>query len=527
MQITKRAPNIVFIVLDTHRRDRMGCYGYPRGTSPNLDAFAREATVFENAISPAQWTTPVHASMFSGEFPSTHLTLQPPDTLSPRFRTLAQWLRANDYHTAGFCNNPLVGVLNNGFRRGFENFYNYGGAIPSTLDGSSKSWVASRDRVWAWYTQLLRKISYPIQNLFAKSDRFFQLAMHPRLVFLWTRYANFKGKTADSIREATLFVRQHMTGQDKTPHFLFINLMETHLPFAPPQHFVDTFAPQLRQDRAAWDFMRVYNTQALSWLLPMETPFSPLQARTLSDMYDAEVAYQDHLLAELLEPLDQPEHRENTMLIFVSDHGEMLGEHQLMGHGFGVYQELVHVPLMIRFPGQREGRRIAAPVSTRRLFHTVLDVAGVKAPQDDVSPAADAERLSLARQTEQTRADEGLVFSEAYPPQNVLKIMDTRAPHLINTFQARAVRRAAYKGRYKLIHVEGAPPALYDLDADPREQHDLGDETEAQRVQRLAGALQARVKEATARRPENWARRQAAMDDELLLERLRGLGYIE
>jgi arylsulfatase A-like enzyme len=119
------------------------------------------------------------------------------------------------------------------------------------------------------------------------------------------------------------------------------------------------------------------------------------------------------------------------------------------------------------------------------------------------------------------------VFSEAYPPQNVLKIMDTRAPHLIDAFQARAVRRAAYQGHYKLIQIEGDTPALYDLDADPREQHDLGNEMAAQHLQRLVTALQAQVEEAQARRPENWARRQAAMDDELLLERLRGLGYIE
>jgi hypothetical protein len=78
-----------------------------------------------------------------------------------------------------------------------------------------------------------------------------------------------------------------------------------------------------------------------------------------------------------------------------------------------------------------------------------------------------------------------------------------------------------------LIDVEGGRPALYDLDADPREQHELGGETGTQRAQRLAAALQARVTEARTRRPENWARRQTALDDELLLERLRGLGYIE
>jgi uncharacterized sulfatase len=130
MPSQKIQPNIVFIVLDTQRRDRLGCYGYRRQTSPNLDAFAREATLFEQAISPAQWTIPAHASFFSGEFPSTHMTIHGSDGLDPRYETLAEQLRADGYRAVGFCNNPLVGVLDNGFRRGFDAFHNYGGRYP-------------------------------------------------------------------------------------------------------------------------------------------------------------------------------------------------------------------------------------------------------------------------------------------------------------------------------------------------------------------------------------------------------------
>ena len=127
-----RKPNIVLIVLDTHRADRLGCYGYGRNTSPNLDAFAAKSTLFEKAISPAQWTIPSHASMFSGVYPAIHRAIQASDALDPQFRTLAEYLQSDGYQTVGFCNNPLVGVLNNGFRRGFQQFFNYGGTIPST-----------------------------------------------------------------------------------------------------------------------------------------------------------------------------------------------------------------------------------------------------------------------------------------------------------------------------------------------------------------------------------------------------------
>ena len=149
MPATEQRPNIIFIVLDTHRLDRLGCYGYPRGVSPNLDAFAQTATIFDSAISPAQWTIPTHASLFSGEPASVHMTVQSGDILDARFQTLAQRLRASGYRTIGFCNNPLVGVINNGLRRGFETFYNYGGAIPSVPPKAARRVFAPFSKLWA------------------------------------------------------------------------------------------------------------------------------------------------------------------------------------------------------------------------------------------------------------------------------------------------------------------------------------------------------------------------------------------
>lgn len=67
-------PDIILIVLDTLRADRLSCYGYHRETSPHIDAFAKNGVVFERAISPAQWTIPAHASIFTGEYPTTHMT---------------------------------------------------------------------------------------------------------------------------------------------------------------------------------------------------------------------------------------------------------------------------------------------------------------------------------------------------------------------------------------------------------------------------------------------------------------------
>ena len=113
-------PDIVFIVLDTLRADRLSCYGHPAETTPHLDAFAASGVLFERAISPAQWTIPAHGSLFTGEFPATHGTTQIYDKHSVEHPTLAEHLTRFGYRTVGFCNNPLLGIIENDLDRRFQ-----------------------------------------------------------------------------------------------------------------------------------------------------------------------------------------------------------------------------------------------------------------------------------------------------------------------------------------------------------------------------------------------------------------------
>lgn len=521
-------PNIVFIVLDTHRKDRLSFYGYEKPTSPNLDAFASGATVFETAVSPAQWTIPSHASMFSGEFPATHQTVQSSDALDPYFKTLAEWLQGSGYYRSGFCNNPLVGVLGNGLKRGFGTFYNYGGAVPSTPARNQPLYLKPLSQVWERYTQLLRKISYPIQNAVARSDRVFQLTLNPMLVPLWTRFANFKGNTVRSLADASLFLAKYIQPTSRVPHFLFLNLMETHLPFGAPEPFVSRFAPYFMEERAARDFMRVYNTQAMRWLLPMEEPFSALEAQTLSDLYDAEVAYQDHLLGEFLELLDTPYHKENTAVVIAADHGELLGEHGYMGHGLSVHEDLVSVPFVIRFPGQTDGRRIQAPVSTLQLFYTLLELAKVDIRSQEERLSERLERLSLARMDKSGFEFPNPVVSEAYAPDYILKIVDGQHQKLHALYPVRSTQRAVYSpSGLKLIQIEQSGSTLYDIKVDPAEKHALPASDHQTALQQMDISLKLFLEEAVTRQPENWSRRSLQIEDEAVLQRLRGLGYLE
>jgi arylsulfatase A-like enzyme len=515
--MSTQKPNVVFIVLDTHRVDRLGCYGYERDTSPNLDAFAQDSTVYEKAISPAQWTIPAHASMFSGEYPATHNTIQASDALSDSFLTLAEYVQRAGYRTVGFCNNPLVGVLNNGFRRGFQEFYNYGGTIPSTPSSNGHNSKTLFSKIRGQYFKLIDRIATPIQQAVAASPEVLQIALNPLLVPLWTRYSNFKGDTGASIRDTTDFLRR--TGDQ--PQFIFLNLMGTHLPYAPPRLFIQKFAPIVLDDPDAGEFMSVYNTQALRWLLPLDKPYPVIQAKALRDMYDAEVAYQDRLLNQLLSKLDQPEHRENTLVIIVGDHGEMLGEHQIMGHGLGVHEELVHVPMMIRFPGQTRSVRIKQAVSTIRVFHTVLEAIGIesiKMPHGKIIATSDT---SLSN----TAAIPKYVFSEAYPPNHLIIIMEKYAPDLIERFHCRTARWAVYNQPYKLVRTDNVRDEIYHYENDPGEMKNL--DPEAISLPGLSAELERFLTSAADKGYEHTRGSTTNLDDELVMQRLRNLGYIE
>lgn len=565
-------PNILLIVLDTQRADRLSCYwseaerARQLPTSPNLDRLAAESTLFERAIAPAQWTIPSHASLFTGEYPSTHQTVQADLELSPALPTLAELLQLSGYTTVGFCNNPLVGILKNGLRRGFETFYNYGGALP-TRPPEGNPLPAPLNRWLAAYTQFWRRLSYPVQNAFARSDTLFQLALHPWFASLWTRLVNFKGNTAASIADLNRYLHQmarRRSDPRARPFFCFVNLMEPHLPYWPPEPFVQKYAPYFKSNREARDFLRQYNAQPYRWMAPLPEPLSPLQAQVLRDIYDAEVAYQDHLLGSVFDTLRHTGLEQNTLVAIVADHGEGLGEHDFVGHAFVVYEELIRVPLILRYPGHfPAGKRIATPVSTRRLFHTLLEAAGFSpnlspngAPCVSLKLRREVARLSLARTLAGEDPEQGTVLSEAFPPHLLIRAMESRNDSLLRARACYDIRRAFYEGMTKLIQT-GDRPSLYNLEQDPAELRDLlwvgdGDpvsslpDADPQRchdgsageagwgslspqawLARLQQGLRTWVSWAESRQPSTAPRKVNVESDADLVRQMQELGYLE
>ncbi|MCA9969239.1 MAG: sulfatase [Anaerolineales bacterium] len=524
------SPDLIFIVLDTQRADRLGTYGYTRPITPNLDRFAGRGVVFEQAIAPAQWTIPSHASMFTGLYPTAHQVTQSSHSLSPDVPHLAEVMRAAGYETIGFCNNPLVGILDNGFKRGFDTFYNYGGAIPSVPKTSvGMPWPLN----WliAGYTQFLRRISYPIQNFFGQSDLAFRVSLNAWLTPLWSRLANFKGQNERSVLDVVRFLQQREKRAQKRPLFLFLNLMETHLPFMPPGEFIDQVAPYFRKSKEARTILRTWNREAYRWAAPLAEPLGELESQVLSDLYDAEVAYQDRYLGYLFEILQQRQNHDDTLTVIVADHGDGLGEHGYFGHAFVAYQELVHVPLLLHWPAQLRPGRAPDPVSTRRVFHTLLGALPAL-PEMPGLNAAEVRGLSLTQAAAGRDVEEQTAVSEVYPPLNFVKAIQQRNPALLERFRCLAMRRAVVQAAgggsaHKLIHVDDVPDELFDVGADPLEMRDLLPERPLQ-----AAALGQTLARTVSRLGQQRSALQAGQTidpeaDQQLLQRLRGLGYID
>ena len=516
--MSSQRPDVLFIVLDTQRVDRLSCYGYPLNTTPNIDAFATKATRYEMAIASAQWTIPSHASMFTGLYPSEHTMTQSYSVMPDDLKTLAERLQEGGYFTAGYCNNPLVGVVNNGLRRGFQSFLNYSGLLTSRPNQAGvTSGVVGRYR--QWFKRQVSGVMTKLQDAFARSDWLLALSFTPLMVPLWQTALSFKGNTAKSLEDTARLLCNRTGTQPDQPVFAFLNLMGTHMPYHPPRPYIEKYAPHVLQDRDARNFLQRFNNDVYGWLAPLTGALNDDQKKTLDGMYDAEVAYQDALLGNFFQTLEKSGRLDNTLVIICADHGEHLGEKQLMGHSLSIYNELVRVPLIIRQPGQSNADAAVVDdvVSTRRLFQTVLDATGFAT--DEETPLT-----LLTKQTPNPEID--YVFAEAIPPQNVVNLMQRRQPDLVRDRACDQPRRAVWMGTHKLIEIGDTSIELYDVREDPQETLNIS-AILPENVEALQECLQSFAGEIDGYGTLVNVRRAPGYDDPEVQRRLQDLGYLE
>lgn len=360
-------PNIILIVMDAVRADHLSCYGYHRRTSPNIDRLATQGVLFENAFSAAEWSCPSHASIFTGKYPSHHRTLGKYTSLHEESITIAEILSRIGYETFGISSNIVLGSIT-GFNKGFEGYV--------VLDVPSE-----------------------IRSVFN------YIKQSPKDFIRYLIYGPDKC-TYRNIEMIKSLVKKRIK---KKPFFLFTNLFNCHAPYDPPRPFKRRFCSSL--NRSAFYIMaslakRIIgqagekirdsslNVRKLDLIASEYGQFlfmaKELQVReeeweVVKSWYDGGISYLDYRLGELISFLQREGIFENTFLIITSDHGENLGEHGLASHQFCLYDSLLHVPLIMVYPGviPRE-RRNSSLVSTIDIFPTILEVSNIKGYQDDI-----------------------------------------------------------------------------------------------------------------------------------------------
>lgn len=322
--------NVLIIVIDTLRADHLSSHGYARPTSPNIDRVAREGVLFENAFATSSWTPPSHASMLTGRYPGEHgLEWDNPRALfdSP-YPTLSEALLTRGYRTGAFSANQTWFTRPMGFGRGFiqfeDFFHSIGDMAFRTLFGRAIEQV------------ILRRLGY--------------------------EDAPSRKRASDINRSVLRWIERDR----EKPFFAFLNYIDCHDPYLPPQPYRSKFS-KLEHPGGM-----------LNWRLGRHHPqMTPEQLQGEIDAYDGAIAYVDDYVGQLLAEIQKRGLAENTLVVITSDHGESFGEHDLFLHANALYRELIQVPLIIWQPGQvPAGVRFAQPVTNAALPATVMDLIG-------------------------------------------------------------------------------------------------------------------------------------------------------
>jgi arylsulfatase A-like enzyme len=323
-----RRLNVIMIVLDAARRDRFGCYGYPDGTTPQIDALAEESLVFDHMVSTAPWTIPSHASFFTGLYPREHGADNPTPKIQAPVPTLAAHMAAHGYTTLCVTNNALINRTT-GLAEGFQRVI-------------TRPFLSSTSR-------FRRRVEYAL------------------------------GTRDSGAGAANQTVARVLPGIG-TPFFLFLNYLECHWPYVPVRRFERRFVPRShtwwRSLQNRLEFRRVSHMEKLGSLLACGDHDG---IRLLGRLYDAEVALVDDRVGWLIAWLRQGGWLNDTIVIVTSDHGEMRGEGGHAMHQGSLHEHLIHLPFVVRLPDGRRGRTDAL-VQTTDLFASLCRLLNVPVP---------------------------------------------------------------------------------------------------------------------------------------------------
>lgn len=316
--------NIIIIAIDALRPDHLGCYGYNRNTSPNIDKLAGEGIRFTQAIAPGGWTFESVPSILTGTYSFVHqICGSSPAPINHNIKTLPQELSTHNYQTAIFSNQPVLKIIDT------SNYFQELFLDKGTLD-------------------------------------------HKATITEYSLTNNIQAWLGEKGTEA--------------PFFLYIHYWGCHVPYRPPAPYKDMFSHDRYSKKHKTVPISTLNTEDRMFDGKGRIPYV-LAENNITDMhyyiaqYDGVISYVDSQIGRLMGTLKKLKLYKDTVIILISDHGEMLGEHNMYFFHTGGYEENIRVPLIIRFPKLFPGgKKVSTQVSLIDIAPTILEIIGLTKP---------------------------------------------------------------------------------------------------------------------------------------------------
>lgn len=360
-------PNVIVVMWDAVRASNTSLDGYERETTPNLVDIAKESVTFTETRATTSWTLPSHASIFTGLYPRQHGTTSSNLRFQMSDRHLATQLSNAGYTTGLFTSNTYLKTPTFGLSPEFDFVFSSPDDVPFQNGIDPDAFVKQHGKgSYIKFLQAAIAHNYPARSL---------------LNGITKKIKEFSVDESQPVtREAELYINGFIDWVDQTdqPFFGFVNLMDAHAPYQPPEEYTEYVD-------SGYDEI----PQTPPWLyLSEQEPAENLT--TLQGLYDGCISYIDAQLGHLYRQLDERNLLEDTVVVITGDHGEAFGEQAeacrdgiLYGHTLGVEEVLLRVPLVIRFPGAKHaGERVTDLVSLKDLYYTLLEESGVNSITD-------------------------------------------------------------------------------------------------------------------------------------------------
>jgi len=404
--------NLLLITVDSLRADHMSCYGYERETSPSLDALAASSHRFTSAFAHAHATRASFPSILTSTYPTMYGGFE---RLAPEQTVVAEPLQEAGFDTAGFHSNPFLS-RGFGYERGFDTFY----------DSQSEPTLFSKLREW---------VKQNLDNdgvLFGLLSSAFNATERKAGIEIGSSYV----KADDLTDRAVEWVDR--PDASTTGNFLWVHYMDVHHPYVPPERYQRLFRSEPVADRRSIRLRRK--------MLQTPADVTDEELQTIVDLYDAEIRFVDDEVDRLLRHI--AERWGETAVFFTADHGEEFRDHGAFSHGT-LHDEGIHVPLVVDLDDT--GGTHDELVGLLDLAPTILDYAGVEAPETYLG-----------------RSFRPLLDGGTWTRDHVIgeRGSDDEAGN----------PRMYYRDRRWKYLVDGGPPQLFDVVADPDERDDVIDQ---------------------------------------------------